>query len=262
MSYDNLRHGTRRRLIEYKAKAATYAANPKYGEETRTAYAQPDAWKGLRWITPHGIGFAAPSATATRTPISERGPMAGCVHLDSGALDHLRGVKPCDTVEGVRIDHRGWYCDAHRLETIRGHVAQLPGRDGAELWVAFIAWSDACGITMEGTTYASERDAARAADSLAESVAERGREESERWHEANALQEAIEDAASEARGARLDFARTAKAWREQHAAGTVAPMVCAMLREKGEAARRDFLEAMETLRAKRDELETNYAGVL
>lgn len=68
----------------------------------------------------------------------------------------------------VSLRHTGWFCDRYGDQTIRGFVAQLPhGR--------FLAgWSMGEGMLADvgGTVYTSERDAAYAADSMAEHAAE------------------------------------------------------------------------------------------
>ena len=79
-----------------------------------------------------------------------------------------------DKVSGARIEHTGWYSDEHGdSEKIRGLVLRLPKSRG------FLAgWSMGEGMAsaLECDIYGKEREAARAADSLAEYVAERERE--------------------------------------------------------------------------------------
>lgn len=79
----------------------------------------------------------------------------------------------CDEVDGVRIDHTGWLTDEYGDgERIRGLVAALPhGR--------FLAgWSMGEGMasTVEADLYDTAKDAAYAADSMAERAAEDERE--------------------------------------------------------------------------------------
>jgi len=79
-----------------------------------------------------------------------------------------------DKVSGAHIGHTGWYSDEHGdSETIRGLVFRLPKSRG------FLAgWSMGEGMAsaLECDIYETEREAALAADSLAENVAERERE--------------------------------------------------------------------------------------
>jgi len=83
----------------------------------------------------------------------------------------------CDEVEGVRIRHTGWFCDEYQDDKIRGIVARLPRGRG------FLAgWTMGTGMASgwEGDVYETAQDAARAADSLAENMAEKEREYQER----------------------------------------------------------------------------------
>lgn len=79
----------------------------------------------------------------------------------------------CDEVEGVNIRHTGWYCDEFQDGKIRGIVFTLPHSRG------FLAgWSMGEGMAsvVECDIYETARDAAYAADSIAENAAESQRE--------------------------------------------------------------------------------------
>lgn len=84
----------------------------------------------------------------------------------------------CDEVEGVRIDHTGWFTDDYGTgEKIRGVVFRLPHGRG------FLAgWSMGEGMAsaVDGYVWEDEQAAARAADDMAESAAEDQREYEER----------------------------------------------------------------------------------
>jgi hypothetical protein len=93
----------------------------------------------------------------------------------------------CDEVDGARIDHRGWYSDEYGdSEKIRGLVVRLPhGR--------FLAgWSMGKGMAsaVEGDVYGDITEAAYAADSIAERVAEDEREYQECEREREKREEA------------------------------------------------------------------------
>lgn len=94
-------------------------------------------------------------------------------YLDSDFMPGLRW-EWADEIEGARINHKGWFSDPYGDgETIRGIVFRLPKGRG------FLAgWSMGEGMASEAESkiYADEIAAARAADSEAESVAERERE--------------------------------------------------------------------------------------
>src|SRR5690606_19227724 len=78
----------------------------------------------------------------------------------------------CDEVD-TSIRHNGWFTDDQQDETIRGLVVRLPhGR-------MLAGWSmgEHMASEIDSTrVYDDEREAARAADALAERVAERERE--------------------------------------------------------------------------------------
>jgi hypothetical protein len=249
-SYDNLRGGSRARLAQHKAKASEYASNPRCLPETRAAYAEPGAWRRAR---PYGGVAGQPAWVGRGTP--------GVLHLDTGALDHLRNIGATDGVPRYVLEVRGYYCDAHASETIRARWGHLPARRGAERWAAWIEWSDQDGITMLAETFDSAGEAARAADHLAERTAETEREYSERWQAARELDEKADDAMQEARAARVEFRRIVAAWREQRAAGGVAGGVCDVLRERAEALRDTFRDAIRTAADARAELAADYSDV-
>lgn len=76
-------------------------------------------------------------------------------------------------VDPPRIGHYGWFIDEHEDDVIRGIVIKLPKARG------FLAgWSMGEGMITEVDehVYDSARDAALAADSMAENMAERERE--------------------------------------------------------------------------------------
>lgn len=79
----------------------------------------------------------------------------------------------CDDVQGVRIDHTGWYTDEYGdSEKIRGIVVRLPhGR-----YLAGWSMGEGMASSVDGVIYDDEREAARAADSAAEYAAEQERE--------------------------------------------------------------------------------------
>lgn len=101
-------------------------------------------------------------------------------YLDSDGQPFTRW-QWCDDVEGVCIDHTGWFCDEYGDGgKIRGIVVSLShGR--------FLAgWSMGEGMasSVDADIYASAEDAAYAADSMAERAAESEREYQEQQREA------------------------------------------------------------------------------
>jgi hypothetical protein len=80
----------------------------------------------------------------------------------------------CDEVEGVRIDHTGWFTDDEGTgDKIRGLVMRLPHGHG---FLAGWSMGESMASVIETDVYDSETDAAHAADSIAENAAEKERE--------------------------------------------------------------------------------------
>lgn len=101
-------------------------------------------------------------------------------YLDSDGMMGLRW-EWCDDVDGVSINHTGWYTDEFGdFDKIRGIVLRLPRGRG------FLAgWSMGKGMAsdVDATIYQDEQSAAYAADSMAEHAAEREREYQEEQNE-------------------------------------------------------------------------------
>ncbi len=82
--------------------------------------------------------------------------------------------KYCDEVEGVRINHTGWFCDEFQDSKIRGVVVRLPKKRGF-----IVGWTMGEGMSCSVDSsyiYKDEQSAAHAADSMAEHDAEREQE--------------------------------------------------------------------------------------
>jgi hypothetical protein len=93
-------------------------------------------------------------------------------YLDSDFMPGLR-YQFCDEVSS-RIRHTGWYADNFRDTKIRGLVFRLPHNKGF-----LIGWTMGKGMASGIDTdqiFDDEIDAAYAADSLAESIAEKERQ--------------------------------------------------------------------------------------
>ena len=104
-------------------------------------------------------------------------PLTGQLHPGVGFYLDNHGSpsrwKWADEIKAAHINHTGWHSDEYGdSEKIRGLVVYLPhGR-------MLAGWSMGEGMAsaVEGDIYTDETDAARAADSIAENVAERERE--------------------------------------------------------------------------------------
>lgn len=90
--------------------------------------------------------------------------------------DGLRKVGDADDL--VRLNHTGWYTDNWQDETVKGEVYQMPARDGKPVYIPAVndPCNDDCACLDFTSTTDDKEDAARWADSMAESWAERERE--------------------------------------------------------------------------------------
>lgn len=95
-------------------------------------------------------------------------------YLDSDGMPGLRW-QWCDEVKGASIRHKGWFTSEGGWdgETARGIVFRLP--HGRGFLAGYSLGEGMCG-SLEYDIYPDEVDAAYAADSYAENVAERERE--------------------------------------------------------------------------------------
>jgi hypothetical protein len=115
-------------------------------------------------------------------PRPEGAGKGGSGYLESDFALGLRW-QWADKVEGVRLEHTGWYTsDDYTGETIRGVVWRLPHARG---FLAGWSMGEGMATTWEPDIYPDESGAARAADSIAERVAENERER-ERDYQAGA----------------------------------------------------------------------------
>lgn len=93
-------------------------------------------------------------------------------YLDSDGTPGLRWTW-ADDVQGSRIRHTGWFTDETADSTIRGVVFRLPKGRG---FLAGWSMGESMASAVECEIFEDEIDCARAADGLAESLAERERE--------------------------------------------------------------------------------------
>lgn len=156
-------------------------------------------------------------------------------YLDNHGMPGLRW-QWADECEDVRIDHSGWFTDEYGdSETIRGLVMRLPKGRG------FLAgWSMGEGMASEidSYVYETEKDAAYAANSMAESAADHQREHNEKWQEAQELEWKADEKLSRLRE-------------------------CLALRNNRcfEKLRSEAAELIEEIRDIRESLQTQYADV-
>jgi hypothetical protein len=99
-----------------------------------------------------------------------------------------RQVRYADDV--VRLSHRGWFTDEFQDSTLRGIIALLPrGR-----YLAGYEETDGGQVGFQCHAYDDEDEAARAADNLAERVAERERDYNAAWAAGRIASEKVQEA--------------------------------------------------------------------
>ena len=257
MNHDKLKGGTVQRIAkmrryrdEWNAKQAS--GERRYAGRTRLS----DGMAGILQARSHGCGSIAPDS--------------GIYRNDSYMVASLRDMRAFRDVGHVDelfpryFDHKGWFADAHRDDVWRGHVWQLPARDGDCLYLVGYIRRDGGDAVLAPRLFRAERgesewdtrtdglrDACIAADNLAEHDAEESREFSEKWQEASRANDERDDARDELKQARADAALVVAALRQQRAQG-VAPMVCDLIRAKLAECRADMHSAIETIAEKTD----------
>ena len=173
-----------------------------------------------------------------------------CRWIEDCAAIGLREVGFADEILSLR--HNGWFADAFQDEIYRGQVWQIPARHGRPQFV--YGYADPCNEGAALICFDVEEDkseAARGADSLAESFAEAEREYSEAWQAARQWEE-LGDEMKAARGkARALVAEMRKAIREGKQAGAA---ICEALR--GKLA--DYAAQWESARNEREEMADNF----
>ena len=155
-------------------------------------HAKPKSWRDIRGTTHKGVnaycGALSQGFDGTdkyRTPI-----------WYSHTGEQFRNERFCDDV--ARMDHTGWYTDTDGSEKARGIVGNLTHNR----YIAGYHWSSNDGRVYFPEVYDDETEAARAADSHAESFAESAREDSERFV---AMQDAENETEEKEREFKLAF---------------------------------------------------------
>lgn len=239
------REALQRAALDYFRRDRRYPRRHRFA-----AMGVPFSREGLRWADdPHAVG--------------------------------LRFVGFADDIAGRAIEHRGWFTDCDGCgEVLRGAVYQLPGRKGRTRYLAAYregkrGWTDmaapgaaaavACKEIFEtergdsdsyyhyrgGDAADAAREAARRADSIAETVARDQREYNEAWQAAREWEELaseMQDSRAAARRLVADMRAAIKSGLE------AAPSICDALR----AQLREFGRQWETARARREELADEF----
>ena len=168
--YLNLKIGAPRRLAYLRASAKRH--NEKFPTGNAT-------WKTLRYAT-----FKAPSDLSQGKQFGEnvwRASEGAQFPREEYADECYRG--------GIR--HKGWFTDTYQEEKARGIVVRLPHGK----FLAGCEWSANGERVYFPEVFVDESDAARRADSHAESFADACREHDAKYREAQKLQDDAEDMA-------------------------------------------------------------------
>lgn len=214
-----------------------------------------------------------------REAISIGAPFNGGLRwIDGISRVGLRFVGFADElVDGRAINHTGWYQDSEgAMETLRGAVYRLPGRNGRARYVAGYregssrggrSWSDMNpdsaavdlseiftedgDVAADRDHYGAHRDAAYRADQHAERMAEQQREYNDAWQAARRWSEAGDEMKKERAAARQLVRDMRTALRSGI---TAAPSICNALR----MALRTHAREWEDLRQERAKLSDEF----
>jgi hypothetical protein len=106
-------------------------------------------------------------------------------------IDGLTRVEYADEIEGARIRHTGWFCDADQGEKIRGVVVRLSHGRYLSGWTMGVGMC----ASINGELFADIIEAARDADASAEQAAEAERDYQDRWRAAQEARDTVDDVA-------------------------------------------------------------------
>lgn len=264
MNTKSLYQQLRARSPHYTARDAIAAARRHIAGPLATYEAAMAAWRAQ----PDKRHYAA-GGHANRPKF----PQLYAARAEPCEVDGLRDCGFVDELFPRTVNHRGWFADDMQDEIYRGQVWQLPARNGQCQYVA--GYVEAGGYTVlarndDGSIelFAGDnpgnhwdkpealKEAARAANNLAERNAEKERDHSERWTEANQASDAREEARTELSQARKEARAVVAALREIHGqpAALTRDVLCKQLTQWRDAMR-DALEVIETKTAEIANLE-------
>ncbi len=133
----------------------------------------------------------------------------------------------------IRLSHKGWYCDTLQIDTCRGAILQLAGKNGRPRYLAAYQESanDGYRVDVRAGVFGEEREAAFAADAFARIAAEHARDYDAAWQAGARYSELGENIREDRRAALALIG-------EIRAAGRAfSPAICATLRMRLEQLR-------------------------
>lgn len=193
-------------------------------EAANGKWARPMTWRDVRFATLRSDG-GSNQGFNDKTPVW---------YFHSGP--QFRNEKFCDEVDGVRINHKGWFTDGEFCEdTSRGIIGSLP--HGKFIAGYFLSMNGERVYFPE--LFDDETDAANMADEHARIIGEEESEHAAKFQAAQSLENEIEDS----------FTRLRE---------------CIVLRHVKcmDYVKSEIIDLIETIRDKRETLKTEYAGVL
>lgn len=166
----------------------------------------------------------------------------GKIYLDNPDQIGARWMKQAHEI--VRLNHTGWYCDDFYDNLCRGLVIDL-SRHNKPLFLAGYEFTQADGLTFDTYVYDDEKEAARAADGMAEYAAELERE----FQEKERQEQKVEDLKAEIVEEKAALRALLHEYnRLKRRVAIEAPVICATIR-------RDIRRLINGIRTTQDKLE-------
>ena len=234
--FDNLVGGSRTRLAHMRAYVQKWNSDKWHSTRIDWHAARSHGAGSIR-SEAHGLGFSDYGAA-----------------IPASALSGLRDAGTAESILNLR--HSGYFADDYQDELYVGRVWQLPTRNGEPLYLAGYVERDSgyamlCASNSRLETFDDPKDAARAADGLAERNAECEREYSERWRAATDLDDEIAAALTAVRSIRSAWKANLNAWidaRKRGASAAAGTLSCHM--SDAMSRYRDAAEKVRELREK------------
>lgn len=174
------------------------------------------------------------------------GATGASYYLESDFMPGLRWEWADDVGDVPLINHTGWFSDADgAADKIRGVVFRLPKGRG---FLAGWSMGESMASSVEFEIYESDIEAARAADSLAEKIAETERERDQIWQAGSRWASLGEEVGAARKRALAMLAERRNVSRLNQ---WDAPTLCAVIVEKIES----LVEEIREARAERDRLK-------
>ena len=213
MTYDSLKYGSKYRLQQKRR----YLAERQAGKNGHN-WAE-NTWRDCPYIASVSLDWCGTWSRAIG------GDFVGAYNVDNFNCTPFNLEGDADHI--LRLGHSGWYCDDNQFETIQGVVLSYHRKNEKTkkrelVFIPAVQWSDRDGVTIwPNEIYNEKEDAARAADSYAESIAEEEREYSEADYLALQSAEFVQETIETIKQARSEFHTLAADYRKSLLSGSV-----------------------------------------